>query len=202
MFRGRNLEPVRITSRPNLWGFARLRRLRPAEVARDAIGAAAANGGFWWSVATAAFEPGVFTKAFESAAVEANEAVAESDGVTVAIAAFMIERDSWNGTAAGLQHELGNQDHTEASPSKWKTWPRDPSAFGKRLRLALPVLRKMGVQIEIGKASDRSRTRTIAITKRLAEESRPTCPKRPKCPATASDTSGTLGNAVARLRGR
>jgi hypothetical protein len=56
----------------------------------------------------------------------------------------------------------------------------------------LPVLRKMGVQIDSRKASDRSRTRTIAITKRLAAES---CPKRLNCPATASDTSDTLGNS-------
>jgi hypothetical protein len=45
---------------------------------------------------------------------------------------------------------------------------RDDYSALASARRATPVLQKMGVQIEIGKASDRSRTRTIAITKRLA----------------------------------
>jgi hypothetical protein len=44
-------------------------------------------------------------------------------------------------------------------------WPREPSSFGKRLRLATPVLRKMGVEVVIGRAPDHGRTRTITLSK-------------------------------------
>jgi hypothetical protein len=94
-----------------------------------------------WSVATQAFAPSVFIRALESAARDANEAVAESDPVTVAIAAFMMGRETWNGTAAALLQVLNNHDHAEAQPSTWNTWPRQPSSFGKKLRLATSVLR-------------------------------------------------------------
>lgn len=134
-----------------------------------------------WSVATEAFAPGVFMRAFESAAAEANEAVAESDPVTVAVAAFMMKRKSWSGTAAVLRRVLSNHDRSEAQPSAWKTWPREPSSFGKRLRLATPVLRKMGVEVVIGRASDHGRTRTITLSEIEPSE----CPQQ----ATKADTS-------------
>jgi hypothetical protein len=118
-----------------------------------------------WSVATEAFAPGVFIRAFESAVAEANEAVAESDPVVVAVAAFMMDRISWSGTAAELLRILSNDDRAEAEPSGWKTWPREPSSFGKKLRLATPVLRKMGVEVVIGRAPDHGRTRTITLSK-------------------------------------
>jgi hypothetical protein len=123
-----------------------------------------------WSIATEAFAPGVFIRAFENAATEANEAVAESDPVTVAIAAFMMGRDRWSGTAAALLRELSNHDRAEAAPSAWRTWPREASSFGKKLRFATPVLRKMGIDVVIGRASDHSRTRTITLSKVEASE--------------------------------
>ena len=118
-----------------------------------------------WSVATEAFAPGVFIRAFESAAAEATETVAEGDAVTVAIAAFMVARDSWSGTAAELLRELSIRDRTEAEPSAWKTWPREPSSFGKRLQSAKTILRKIGTEVVIGRASNRRRTRTITLRK-------------------------------------
>ena len=118
-----------------------------------------------WSVATDASPPGVFIAAFERAASEANETVAETDPVAIAVAAFMMGRDRWTGTAAELLRVLSNQDRAEAQPSAWKTWPREPSSFGKRLRLATPVLRKMGIEVSIGRAPDHGRTRMITLSK-------------------------------------
>jgi hypothetical protein len=142
-----------------------------------------------WSVACGAFAPGAFVAAFEQAEAEANEAVAEADPVVIAVANFMDERYSWSGTAAELLHLLSKLDRTEAEPSTWKTWPREPSSFGKRLRLATPVLRKIGVGIVIGKASDRRRTRTIMLAKlEPAERSRQ---------ATKSDMSDGLNSSDA-----
>jgi hypothetical protein len=118
-----------------------------------------------WSVATEAFPSGIFIAAFERAASEANETVAETDPVAIAVAAFMMGRDHWNGTAAELLRLLSNHDHAEAQPSAWKTWPREPSSFGKKIRLATPVLRKMGVEVVVGKATDHVKTRTITLSK-------------------------------------
>jgi hypothetical protein len=118
-----------------------------------------------WSVATEAFPPGTFMAAFDLAAAEATEAVIESDPVAVAVAAFMVGRDEWRGTAAGLLHELSARDRTEAEPSKWKTWPHEASAFGKRLREGAAVLRKIGVEVAFGKASNRAKTRMVTLSK-------------------------------------
>lgn len=126
-----------------------------------------------WSVACEPFPPGAFIAALENAATEANEAIAESDAVAVSIAAFMTSRSTWTGTAAALLYDLSVRDRTEAEPSGWKTWPREPSSFGKRLRLASRVLRKMGIDVVIGKASDRRRTRTITLSKMEPTAPRP-----------------------------
>jgi hypothetical protein len=118
-----------------------------------------------WSVATEAFPPGAFMAAFDHAAAEATEAVIEGDPVSVAVAAFMDGRGAWHGTAAELLRDLSARDRSEAEPSTWKAWPREASAFGKRLRMATAVLRKIGIEVTFGKASNRSKTRTITLSK-------------------------------------
>ena len=118
-----------------------------------------------WSVATEAVPSGVFIAAFERSASEANETVAETDPVAISVAAFMMGRDRWSGTAAELLRVLSNNDLAEAQPSAWKTWPREPSSFGKKIRVATPVLRKRGVEVVIGKATDHVKTRTITLSK-------------------------------------
>jgi hypothetical protein len=149
-----------------------------------------------WSVATEAFAPGVFIRAFESAATEANEVVAEDNPVAVAIGAFMMGRDRWSGTAAELLRELSNHDRAEAAPSAWKTWPREPSSFGKRMREAIPVLRKMGVKVVIGRARDHMRTREIALSK-----VEPSVRPQQAAESDASDGSDTSdpGRAVTKV---
>lgn len=153
-----------------------------------------------WSVACSPFEDGIFIKAFEHAATEANEAIAESDPVVVSVAAFMIERTSWTGTAAKLLDELNKQD-TEAKPSTWKSWPTEPSSFSKRLRKAAAVLRKLGIAVEIGRASDRSRTRTITLNKieLSVRPNRPQRSNRPGLNAGISNTSDAVDTAVRGL---
>jgi hypothetical protein len=139
-----------------------------------------------WSVATEAFSPGVFIAAYERAASEANETIAETDPVAIAITAFMMDRDCWSGTAAELLGVLSNHDRAEAQPSQWKTLPREPSSFGKRLRLATPVLRKIGIEVLIGRAPDHGRTRMITLSK---NDSR-VHPQQASKPST-SDSSDT-----------
>ena len=146
-------------------GLRRLPHVRLARPPRMADFAA-------WAVACSPFADGVFIKAFTGAATEAAEAVAEVDPVVVAVAAFMMDRESWNGTAVELHYELSNHDSTEAAPSKWRTWPREPASFSKKLRQAISVLRKIGVEVEFGRALDRRRTRAITLRKIEASERR------------------------------
>ena len=146
-----------------------------------------------WSVACEAFAPGI--AAFERAAQDAAEAVAENNSVTVAIAAFMMDQKSWSGTAASLLRVLSDDDGIEAQPSAWKIWPREPSAFGKRLRLATPVLRKMGVGVVIGRASDHARTRTITLSKIEPSERSQQTPKPDR--SDGSDSAHTSDTTCA-----
>ncbi len=117
-----------------------------------------------WGVATAAFPQDVFLAALERTATDATEAVIENDPVAVAIGAFMVGRRSWRGRAAQLLRELTDRDPSEAAPSRSKTWPREASAFGKRLRAAKVALGKIGVDVQIDRTSDRQRTRWITLT--------------------------------------
>lgn len=119
-----------------------------------------------WGVATAAFPEGVFLAALERTAADATEAVIEIDPVAVAVSAFMMGRSSWAGTAAELLETLTDRDHSEAAPSRSRAWPREVSAFGKRLRAAKVALGKIGVDVQIGRASDRHRTRAIRLAVR------------------------------------
>jgi hypothetical protein len=118
----------------------------------------------YWGVATAAFPQDVFLAALERTATDATETVIENDPVATAVSAFMVGRSSWVGTAAQLLRALTDTDHSEAAPSRSKTWPHEVSAFGKRLRAAKVVLGKFGVDVQIGRASDRRRTRSITLT--------------------------------------
>ena len=124
-----------------------------------------------WSIACSPFPDGVFIKALEGAATEAIEAVAEVDPIAVAVAGFMASRQSWDGTAAGLLSEL-SRDEMEAAPSRSKRWPREPAAFGKALRSAAFVLRKMGVEVVFERALDRRRTRAVSLRRIEAERPR------------------------------
>jgi hypothetical protein len=150
------------------------------------------------AVACDAFAPGVFIAAFERAATEATEAVAETDPIVVAVAALMTERNSWSGTAAQLLHELTTHDRTEAAVSAWKSWPREASSFGKRLKVAKTILRKIGIEVVIGgRASDRRRTRMISLSKVQASE-RAHQATKPSDTSDSSDTSD-ISHAVMKV---
>jgi hypothetical protein len=115
---------------------------------------------------------GAFLRAFEASAVETTETLIEHDCVATAVRAFMIERNSWDGTATQLLLELTNRDRTEAQVSKWASWPRNPSLFSNHLRTVAASLRKVGIEISFDKKTpDRRRTRIIELSK-IEQEAR------------------------------
>jgi hypothetical protein len=86
-------------------------------------------------------------------------------------------------------------DRSEAAPTSRKKWPTEPSAFGKQLRLASPVLWKLGVAVEFGKATSRSRTRNLTLSKvELADTSDTSDTTARGSPAKSASpaTSGTV----------
>lgn len=87
----------------------------------------------------------------------------ENDPVATAIAAFMHGRLAWTGTATELLCELSGRDRAEAQPSTWKSWPKDPAEFGKAVRRVKGALCKVGIEVTIGRAPDRIRTRMVEL---------------------------------------
>jgi hypothetical protein len=143
----RNLDSVELQRLPRMADFAR------------------------WVVATAAFPDGAFLRAFESAQTEATEAVAENNPVIIAIVAFMEGYDEWHGTAVQLIAELSTKDKAEAKPTKWRSWPANASAFGRKLSDATATLRKLGIVVIKGRARDRKSSRLISLKKMVSDVS-------------------------------
>ena len=125
-------------------------------------------------------EPGDFMHAFTAQAADAVEVVIEEDCVGTAVVALMLGRESWTGTMAELLIELTAHDRTESSVSKMKDWPKDPTRLSGRLRGLAAILRKAGVEVSFGKASDRSRTKVVELrTIKPADPQRSQSRRRP-----------------------
>jgi hypothetical protein len=106
--------------------------------------------------------PGAFMRAYEESAIDALADVVEQDGVLIAISAFMQSRDKWEGEVTQLLAVLEKIPIAE-QPARWKDWPRDPGAFGRRLTTAMAALRKSGIACTRTKATKRDRTRLVKL---------------------------------------
>jgi hypothetical protein len=94
------------------------------------------------------------------------------DGIIIALRSFMADKDHWRGTATQLLNALTEGDRTEQCVSRWRSWPRDPSAFSVRLRDAAATLPKIGIAAEFGRDASTNRNRIIEL-RRLDSEPRP-----------------------------
>jgi hypothetical protein len=113
-----------------------------------------------WGVAIeGAFAPaGSFLRAFTASQAAATDATVEVSPVATAIAAFMEDRTSWDGTTTQLWRELQTRDQAETRPTETKGWPRDPVSFGIALTKAIPTLRKIGIEATRDRSTSRKRT--------------------------------------------
>ena len=73
---------------------------------------------------------GSFFAAFAACQTTALDSVFELNPVATAIAAFMEDRDAWDGTTTQLWRELQAHDQTEARPTEMKAWRRILSRSG------------------------------------------------------------------------
>jgi hypothetical protein len=106
---------------------------------------------------------GSFLAAFAASQTTAVDSVIEMNPVAAAIAAFMEDRDAWDGTATELWRELQARDQTEARPTETKSWPKDPVSFGIALTKSLPTLRKISVEATRDRSKSRKRTPMIHL---------------------------------------
>jgi hypothetical protein len=159
-----------------------------------------------WAVACegAFAKPGAFLSAFGAHTMEAMAEVIENDPVALAVHAFMSSRQSWAGTATELFAALQARDQTEEQVSKWKSWPADPAAFGKKLREVAGALRKLGVSVDHNKRSnDYKRTRRIELRRgkpmyEAKSEEEESAHRQPQAEADA-DVTSDLSTAVAKI---
>jgi hypothetical protein len=150
-----------------VWGLRELPRVRLNEMSRMAD-----FERFGHAAEGAYAAAGAFRRALYRHKEEANEAVIDAEPVLIAIRSFMADKDDWRGTATQLLNALTNGDRTEQCVSRWRSWPRDPSAFSVRLRDAAATLRKIGITAEFGRDTSTTRNRVIEL-RRLNSEPRP-----------------------------
>jgi hypothetical protein len=98
--------------------------------------------------------------------------VIDAEPVVIAVRSFMVDKGHWRGTATQLLHALTNGDRTEQCVSRWRSWPRDASAFSVRLRDAAATLRKIRITAGFGRDTSPTRNRIIEL-RRLDSEPRP-----------------------------
>jgi hypothetical protein len=71
------------------------------------------------------------------------------------------EGPSWTGRATELLKALG--ECASDQERHQRAWPRDPRTLSGQLSRLAPNLRKRGIHFDRGKATDRSRTRTLTL---------------------------------------
>ena len=79
-----------------------------------------------------------------------------------AIQEFIAGRGVWEGTAQLLLDELEQADGSD----KWKNrrdWPKSPQGLGKRFRRIAPNLRRIGIEVDFDKSTDKTRKRLIRL---------------------------------------
>lgn len=82
--------------------------------------------------------------------------VIEADPVAGAIVALVQQQGEWCGTATELLAAI-RPEH----PSKG--WPNTPQAMGGRLKRLIPALKLFGIEVEVGRGTDRARTRSYVL---------------------------------------
>ena len=67
----------------------------------------------------------------------------------------------WDGTATELLDAL--EEHVPEKILKSKQWPKAANALSNRLRRLAPVLREVGIEVELGTRERKKRNRLISI---------------------------------------
>lgn len=110
---------------------------------------------------------GTFINAYNDNFAATVDNVLEASDVASAILSLLDLNTEWSGTATALLKACDGEV-TEAV-KRSNAWPRTARAMSSHLRRAATFLRKAGIEVTISRANNKSRTRTINIS-RVAEE--------------------------------
>ena len=119
-------DEVRLTELPRMADFA--------------IFATAAERALGWN-------DGDFIAAYRSNRSESTSVAFDADLVSQVVMRFMDGRSAWSGTATDLLDAL--RDHASDREKESRVWPAAPHILSSRLRRAAPVLRDLGVDIDL-----------------------------------------------------
>ncbi len=139
---------------------------------------------------------GTFLQAYESNLEEAVLLPLEATPACGAVQKLMANRNDWVGTATQLLEALETIDWN--SGRRHRPWPANPKALSDSLRVHVPNLRAVGLDVEFARAPGHDRTRLITIRReeapapsdaRDARDARDTAP----CEARDSKSANTPG---------
>lgn len=117
-----------------------------------------------WATAceTSYWHEGAFMEAYEVNRVDAISNVIDGDPVASAVKTFMQDKTRWRGSATDLLEQLEKIVGDKISRSS--VWPKSARALSGRLTRAATFLRKIGIDVDRGKAGrGAERSRTIQI---------------------------------------
>ena len=95
---------------------------------------------------------------------DAVEATLEADVVAVAVREFMVDRETWEGSASTLLDELS--EIAGEKIARGKAWPKAPNSLSNRLTRAATFLRAIGIKVERSKSGDR----LISLTRKARQK--------------------------------
>src|SRR5262249_29955244 len=101
------------------------------------------------------WEPGSFLQSYRGNVRDANSVVLESSLLVDPIRQFMENRHEWHGRATDLLHQLNLIENEKVT--KDRDWPKRPNVLSGRLRRLAPNLRRIGINVEIGRGKRGSR---------------------------------------------
>jgi hypothetical protein len=142
-----------------------------------ALWATACEEGLWLA--------GTFWSAYSSNVANAAGKIIDGDLVAASVMALMVTQPVWTGTATDLLRavrRVASEDVVESI-----CWPDSPMALAGRLRRAVTVLRKIGIDISFERDGGRERARMIHIT-RLDDAAAGHSKQSPASPSPATPT--------------
>jgi len=113
--------------------------------------------------------PDDFLIAYAGNRLEVNQLALEGSLLTDALKTFIVDRNLWQGTASELYEELNDLPETEKLQGR-KAWPQSTQNLGKQLRRLATNLRRIGIDINFNRKSDKKGTRIIEIVSRMDDE--------------------------------
>jgi 5S rRNA maturation endonuclease (ribonuclease M5) len=138
----KNIDIVKLRKMPRMADFAKW--------------VTAAEPGFGW-------EPGSFMTMYNENSSATIGIGLESDPIAQAIIDLQKDIGKWEGTATELLDVLENK--TSDKILKSKQWPKVAQTLSNRLRRLAPVLREVGIELELGIRKGKERKRIISIRK-------------------------------------